>query len=298
MATPRILVSGASGTIGNELVAMLHTRGFEVFTLSRKASGERTVRWDMDRALAPESVSGFEAVVHLAGESIVGRWTEEKKRKIRDSRVKGTSNLAKALAQAPQRPKALIVASAVGYYGDRGTENLREQSPPGKGFLPDVCQQWEAAAQAAANAGIRTAHTRFGIVLTKKGGALPAMLTPFRLGLGGRVGSGTQYWSWIHLQDVVGAILHVMKTDLLQGPVNCVSPKPVTNNDCTRALASVLSRPAIFPLPAFAARLALGGMADELLLASQKVEPAKLISSGYPFRFPDLKPALQDVLKS
>ena len=255
------------------------------------------MQWDMDRALAPESVSGFEAVVHLAGESIVGRWTEEKKRKIRDSRVKGTSNLAEALAQAPQRPKALIVASAVGYYGDRGTENLREQSAPGKGFLPDVCQQWEAAAQAAANAGIRTVHTRFGIVLSKKGGALPAMLTPFQLGLGGRVGSGTQYWSWIHLQDVVGAILHVMKTDLLQGPVNCVSPKPVTNNDFTRALASVLSRPAIFPLPAFAARLALGGMADELLLASQKVEPAKLISSGYPFRFPDLKPALQDVLK-
>jgi uncharacterized protein (TIGR01777 family) len=297
MATTRILVSGASGTIGRELLVLLKSRGYEVFTLSRRGSGERTIQWDTNGSLSPAFVSGFDAVVHLAGESIVGRWTNDKKQKIQDSRVQGTRHLSEALAKAPQRPNVFIVASAIGYYGDRGNENLREQSPAGQGFLPEVCKQWEAAAQAAADAGIRTAHTRFGIVLSKKGGALPAMLTPFKLGLGGRVGTGKQYWSWIHVQDVASAILHLMKTDLLQGAVNCVAPKPVTNTEFTRVLASVLARPAIFPLPAFAARLALGEMADELLLASQKVEPAKLISSGYPFRYPELRPALQDVLK-
>jgi len=298
MPAARVLVSGASGTIGNELVPVLNSRGFEVFTLSRKASGKRSIPWDPDRTLPSSSVSDFDAVLHLAGESIVGRWTEAKKQKIHDSRINGTRHLAEALAAAPQRPRVFIAASAIGYYGDRGTETLREQSPPGHCFLSDVCRQWEAATQAAANAGIRTAHTRFGIVLSKKGGALRAMLTPFRLGLGGRVGTGDQYWSWIHVQDVVGAILHIMKTDLLQGPINCVAPKPVTNSDFTRVLASVLSRPAIAPLPAFAARLALGEMADELLLASQRVEPAVLISSGYPFRFPDLRAALKNVLQS
>jgi uncharacterized protein len=297
MATVRVLVSGASGTIGSEVVAVLQNTGHEVVTLSRKAYGERSIKWDPAAKLSPATVSGFEAVVHLAGESIVGRWSPDKKRKIEESRVQGTRHLAEALAAAPQRPRVFISASAIGYYGDRGEEVLREQSAAGQGFLSEVCKQWEAATRPASNAGIRTAHTRFGVVLSKKGGALPAMLRPFRLGLGGRVGSGKQYWSWIHVQDVVGAILHIMKSDLVQAAVNCVAPKAVTNAEFTKVLAKVLHRPAIFPLPAFAARLALGEMADELLLASLRVEPAKLISSGYPFRFRDLETALGDILR-
>jgi uncharacterized protein (TIGR01777 family) len=294
----RILVSGASGPIGAALLPSLRSHGHKVVRLIRgPASGDEQISWDPAKPLSAESVSGFEAVIHLAGESIVGRWTAAKKARIRDSRVQGTRHLAEALAQAPQRPALLISASAVGYYGHRGDEVLREDSSPGQDFLAEVCRQWEAATQPAALAGIRTVNMRIGLILSQVGGALPKMLTPFRLGVGGNIGNGRQWWSWIDVNDVAGAVHHIMKTDLLQGPVNLVAPNPVTNAEFTKTLAQVLHRPAIFPMPAFAARLAFGEMADELLLASQRVEPAKLVSSGYPFQRSELKTALEEILQ-
>jgi uncharacterized protein (TIGR01777 family) len=254
------------------------------------------VQWDPSQPLSAGLVSGFDAVVHLAGESIVGRWTETKKRRIRESRVLGTRNLAEALAKASRRPPVLLCASAVGYYGSRGDEVLREESGSGHDFLSEVCREWEGAAKPATDAGIRTLHTRFGLVLSRQGGALQKMLLPFRLGVGGRVGSGTQWWSWVDLQDVTGAMLHALKSNL-QGPVNFVAPNPVINLEFTNVLGSVLARPTIFPVPAFAARLAFGQMADELLLASQRVEPVKLRESGYQFKFLDLRSALEAILK-
>jgi uncharacterized protein (TIGR01777 family) len=227
----------------------------------------------------------------------VGRWTEAKKQRILDSRRLGTRHLAEALAKASRPPEVLISGSAIGYYGNRGEDILGEDSPSGNDFLAEVCREWEAATQPAAAAGIRTAQIRLGVVLSADGGALQKMLLPFRLGLGGKMADGRQWWSWVHVRDVVGAIHHALKSDLLQGPVNVVSPRPATNAEFSKTLASVLSRPAIFPMPAFAARLAFGEMADELLLASQRVEPAKLIASGYPFQFSDLKRALQEILK-
>jgi uncharacterized protein (TIGR01777 family) len=242
-------------------------------------------------------VSGFDAVIHLAGESIFGRWTAGKKAKIRESRVAGTFNLASALAQAEEKPKVFVSGSAIGYYGDRGDEDLTEESPPGTGFLAEVCQEWEEATMPAVQADIRTAHLRTGIVLSRKGGALGAMLLPFKLGLGGRTGDGRQWMSWIDVRDMVGAIHHILKNDLVQGPVNMVARRPVTNAEFASTLASALARPAVLPMPAFAARLAFGEMGEELLLGSQKVEPHKLISSGYPFRFRDLKASLESLLK-
>ena len=293
----KILVSGASGLIGSALLPSLQSSAYEVTRLVRgAATGKGDVAWDPSRPVAPESVSGFDAVVHLAGESIVGRWTEAKKRRVRESRVQGTRNLAEALAAAPQPPRVFVSASAIGYYGDRGEETLREESSPGSGFLPEVCREWEAAAEPATKAGIRTAQLRFGVVLSASGGALQKMLPPFRMGVGGNIGSGRQWMSWIDIDDVVGAILHVIKNDSLRGPINVVGPNPVRNAEFTKTLASVLSRPAILPMPAFAARLVFGQMADELLLASQRVEPTNLSSTGYTFQNPELRSALEDIL--
>ena len=241
-------------------------------------------------------VSGFDAVIHLAGETIAGRWTEAKKAKILNSRVVGTRNLAQALAQTREKPGVFVCASAIGYYGNRGDELLREQGSAGTGFLAHVCQQWETATAPAEQAGIRTARTRFGVVLSPKGGALQKMQLPFKLGLGGAIGDGLQWWSWIDVEDLVGAIHHILKTDLLQGPVNVVAPRPVTNAEFTKTLASALSRPAILPMPAFAVKLLLGQMGEEVLLGSQRVEPSKLISSGYPFRFRELSTSLDRIL--
>jgi uncharacterized protein (TIGR01777 family) len=298
-ASGKVLVSGSSGLIGAALCSFLAAKGYQVTRLVRgESSGENQISWDPTKPIAPESVSGFDIVVHLAGESIVGRWTDERKAAIRHSRVAGTKNLAKALAEAPQRPRVFISASAIGYYANRGQETLREESSVGRGFLADVCREWEFATNAAADAGIRTAQTRFGIVLSRAGGALAKMLPPLRLGIGGNMGNGRQWWSWIDLQDVVGAIEHVIKTGSLHGAVNVVSPNPVTNAEFTKTLASVLSRPAVFPMPAFVARLALGQMADELLLASQRVEPAKLLASGYSFQQPNLRQSLQTMLSA
>jgi uncharacterized protein (TIGR01777 family) len=295
---PKILVSGSSGLIGAALLPSLRARRYEVACLVRgAASGGGRIQWDPTRSLAPELVSGFDTVIHLAGESIVGRWTEAKKRRIRESRVQGTRNLAEALAAARQRPQLLISASAIGFYGDRGEETLREDSSSGEGFLPEVCQEWEDATEPAAKAGIRTVQMRFGLVLSRSGGALQKMLPPFRMGVGGNMGNGRQWWSWIDIDDLVGAVEHVIKTETLRGPVNLVGPSPVTNAEFTKTLASVLSRPAVFPMPAFAARLVFGQMGDELLLASQRVQPAKLAASGYVFQKPDLRRALEEILK-
>ena len=293
----RILVSGVSGPIGAALLPPFKTRGYEVTRLVRGAvTGEDQVAWDPGKPIAPAAVSGFDAVIHLAGESIVGRWTEEKKAKIRDSRVGGTTALAEALAQAKDKPQVFASSSAIGYYGDRGNELLNEHSSPGSGFLPEVCRDWEAATKAAVDAGIRTVQMRTGVVLSKNGGALGKMLTPFRLGMGGRIGDGQQWMSWIDVQDMVGAIHHVLKSDLLQGPVNMVAPKPVTNEEFTKTLASALSRPAVFPLPAFAVKLAFGEMGETVLLGSQRVEPTQLVMSGYPFRFSTLRASLESIL--
>jgi uncharacterized protein (TIGR01777 family) len=293
----KILVSGVSGPIGAALLPSLKTSGCAVVRLVRgRATGEGQIAWDPAKAIAPAAVSGFDAVIHLAGETIAGRWSAGKKAQIRESRVAGTQNLAQALAQAEEKPQVFVCGSAIGYYGNRGEELLSEQSAPGTGFLAEVCQEWEEATMAAVQADIRTVHLRTGIVLSPKGGALGAMLTPFKLGVGGRIGDGRQWMSWIHVQDMVGAIRHIMKNDLLQGPVNMVAPRPVTNEEFVKTLASVLSRPAIFPMPAWVVKTILGEMGEELLLSSQKVEAGKLISSGYPFGYRDLRAALKDLL--
>jgi uncharacterized protein (TIGR01777 family) len=294
----RILVSGVSGPIGAALLPSLRTSGWTVVRLVRgTAAGSGQVAWDPAKPIAPEDVSGFDAVIHLAGEGIFGRWTAAKKKKIRDSRVVGTLNLAQALARAEDKPKVFVSGSAIGFYGNRGDEMLSEASAPGTGFLADACQEWEEATTAAVQADIRTTHLRTGIVLSPKGGALGAMLVPFKLGLGGRTGSGQQWMSWIDVQDMVGAIHHILKNDLIQGPVNMVAPKPVRNTEFAATLASVLSRPAIFPMPAFVVKTVFGEMGEELLLSSQKVEPGKLISSGYPFRYRELRASLGGLLK-
>jgi uncharacterized protein len=294
----RILVSGISGPVGTALVSSLKMHGCEVVRLMRGGvSGGAQIPWDPAKPISPESVSGFEAVIHLAGESIVGRWNPEKKARIRDSRVAGTRFLAQALAQAKNKPQVFVSSSAVGYYGNRGDEVVPEESASGRGFLADVCREWEKATRPAAEAGIRTVQMRTGIVLSPRGGALGKMLTPFKLGVGGRIGDGLQWMSWIDVQDMVGGIHHILKTDLLQGPVNMVAPKPVMNVEFTRTLASVLSRPAVFPMPVFAVKLAFGEMGETVLLGSQRVEPAQLLMSGYPFRFRELRDSLTALLK-
>jgi uncharacterized protein (TIGR01777 family) len=294
----KILVSGVSGPIGTALLPSLRAKGCSVIRLVRgPAKDQDQISWDPAAPLDPRVVSGFDAVIHLAGETIFGRWTKTKKAKIRDSRVVGTFTLASALAQAEDRPKVFVCGSAIGYYGDRNDEPVNEESAPGTGFLAEVCQDWEEATTPAVQADIRTAHLRTGIVLSAKGGALGAMLTPFKLGLGGRIGSGRQWMSWIDVRDMVGAIHHILKNDLIQGPVNMVAPKPVRNAEFTKTLASVLSRPAIFPVPAFAVKALFGEMGEALLLGGQRVEPSRLISSGYPFRFNELRASLESVLQ-
>lgn len=296
----RILVSGSSGLVGSALITSLRGAGARIARLARPstaqgANDEERIPWDPAEPVSPNTVSGFDAVIHLAGESIVGRWTERRKAILRSSRIPATANLARALAQAKSRPAVFLSASAIGYYGNRGDELLTEESSSGKGFTADLARDWEQATLPAADAGIRTVQMRIGIILSPKGGALHKMLLPFKIGVGGRVGNGLQWMSWIDLHDVVGAIQHMLRSDLLHGAVNLVAPKAVTNAEFTKILAGVLSRPAIFPVPPFAARLAFGQMADELLLASQHVEPTKLISSGYPFRHPALKQSLESM---
>lgn len=294
----KVLVTGSTGLVGSALVPFLLTSGHQVARLVRSpptAGGD--VHWDPAAGrLEPTNLEGLDAVVHLAGERITGRWTAAKKARIRSSRVQGTRLLAETLARLARPPKTLVCASAIGYYGDRGDEVLREESPSGAGFLAEVCREWEAAARPAAEKGIRVVHLRIGVVLSAAGGALALMLTPFKLGLGGRVGSGQQYMSWIAIDDLAGIIQHALTNESLRGPVNAVAPRAITNREFTKTLGRVLGRPTVFPMPAFAARLAFGQMADELLLASARVEPARLIASGYKFRTPELEAALRHLL--
>lgn len=296
-----ILVSGSTGLVGNALIPALTTAGHEVIRLVRsksKAPARELVHWDPSaNYIDAAGLEGLDAVVHLAGESIAaGRWTDAKKARIRDSRVNGTRLLCETLAHTSRPPTVLICASAIGFYGDRGDETLTESSPAGAGFLPEVCQEWEAATDPARQKGTRVVNCRFGVILSPAGGALAKMLTPFKLGMGGVVGSGRQYMSWITLDDVVGALLYTMTASGLQGPVNVVSPQPVTNLEFTKTLGAVLHRPTVLPMPAFAARLAFGEMADALLLSSSRVLPTRLQEAKYTFRHPELTAGLRAVL--
>jgi uncharacterized protein (TIGR01777 family) len=266
--------------------------------LVREGGGEKDLSWRPDRGEIEERrLDGLDAVVHLAGESIAeGRWTAEKKARIRDSRVKGTRLLCEALARQPAPPKTLVSASAIGFYGSRGDEPLDEESPIGPGFLAEVCREWEAATRAAVERGIRVVPMRFGFVLSASGGGLAKMLPPFRIGVGGPIGSGRQHVSWIALDDLVAAIDHVIRTASLRGPVNGVAPNPVTNRELTKTLGRVLGRPAFLAMPTIAARIVFGEMGDELLLSSQRVAPKKLLASGFQFRWPTIEAALRHVL--
>lgn len=297
----KILVTGSSGLIGSNLTLMLESQGHKPYRLVREASAQarRNIFWDPEKdKIDGEQLEEFDAVVHLAGESIAnGAWTAEQKKKIRGSRINSTKLLCKTLAGLKKPPAVLISASAIGYYGDRGSEELKEKSPVGMGFLANLCHEWEEATQPASAAGIRVVRLRIGIVLSPEGGALAKMLQPFKMGLGGPLGSGQQYMSWITMEDINGAILHAIRNDSLKGAVNAVSPNPVTNAEFTKVLGKVLGRPAFLPAPGFALKLALGEMAKELLLSSQRVVPDKLLVSGYEFNSTKLEPALRSILK-
>jgi len=295
----RIAITGAGGLIGSALQTNLAYDGHEVIRVGRyNAAHPPDVRWSVPHAqLNPSPLEDLDAVVHLAGEPIVGKWTHAKKQAIRDSRVDGTRLLAATLAGLHRKPKVLISASAIGFYGHRGDEVLDEKSEIGKGFLPGVSSEWEAATQPAADAGIRVVHPRLGVVLAKSGGALKQMLPIFKLGLGGPLGSGSHWMSWISLDDTVAAILHLIENVSVSGPVNLVAREPVTNREFTRLLASRLHRPAFFPAPRFAVHLAFGELADEALFASQRIKPGVLEQSGYNFIHSALEAALRDELK-
>ncbi len=291
----KIAVSGASGLVGSALAEKLRMT-HQVINVTRHSSSPLTdVEWDAERGLvSPARLAGIDAFIHLAGENIAtGRWTKRKKSRIRESRVAGTRRIAESLSRLESPPRVLICASAIGFYGDCADARLDESASAGHGFLAEVCQEWEAASEPAAEAGIRVVNLRIGVVISSDGGALPHMLTPFKLGVGGRIGTGKQFWSWVSIHDVVGAIDHCLVTPEMSGPVNCVSPGPVTNSEFTKTLGAVLSRPTILPMPAFAAKIALGQMAEDLLLASTQVLPRRLQETGYTFHYPELGPALQ-----
>lgn len=292
-----IAVTGASGLVGSTLVPLLSAGGHRVTRLVRRAAGDGEATWDPAGGVDLSALEDVGAVVHLAGENIAAaRWTAAVKQRIRDSRVQGTRVLCEALARSPRPPNVLVCASAIGFYGDRDAEELTEESAAGTGFLAEVVRDWEAATGPARAAGIRVVNLRFGVILSAKGGALAKMLLPFKLGAGGRVGDGKQYWSWISIDDAAGAVDHCIMTDGLSGPVNAVAPRPVTNEEFTKTLGHVLRRPTVLPMPAFAARLVLGEMADDLLLASARVVPRQLERTGYVFRQPELESALRHVL--
>ena len=297
----KIAITGSSGLIGSRLLQELERAGHAVTRIVRSdlESIPSVIPWNPDKGeIDAKGFEGIEAVIHLAGENIASRrWTAEQKLKIRDSRVNGTRLLSETIARLTEKPTVFVCASAIGFYGNRGQEIISEDSPPGQGFLADVCKDWESATRPAVEAGIRTVHLRIGVVLSPDGGALEKMLPPFRMGLGGKLGKGDQGMSWVVLDDVVGATLHVLKTETVSGPVNLVSPNPVSNLVFTKTLGSVLRRPTIFPVPSSVARVAFGEMADDLLLASTKVQPKRLQESDYEFRFPELDGALRHLLK-
>jgi uncharacterized protein (TIGR01777 family) len=295
----KVLISGSHGLVGKALISSLSSDGHEIVRLVRGTpSGPAEVEWHPNEGrIDAANLEGFDAVVHLAGESIAsGRWTDEKKRAIRDSRVKGTALLSEALARLSRPPAVFLSASAIGYYGDRGDEVLTEKSAPGKDFLASVCVEWENATRAAIEKGIRTVHTRFGIILDAEEGALGKMLTPFRMGIGGRVGHGQQWMSWIAIEDVVNGLRFVIEDKTTSGPINFVAPNAVRNAEFTKSVGHVLSKPTLFAVPAFGVRLAFGEMGDALLLSSQRVEPRVLRERGFVFRWARLDEALRHLL--
>jgi uncharacterized protein (TIGR01777 family) len=294
----RVAISGSHGMIGRALVTLLTTAGLGVTRLVRQSAADGEVAWSpTSEHFDATALDGIDGVVHLAGSNIAAsRWTASRKQLLQDSRVRATGVLSAGLARMSRPPRVLVSASAVGWYGDRGAELLDEHSSPGKGFLAELAQDWESATRPAEEAGIRVVHVRFGIVLSPQGGALAKMLPAFRWGVAGRLGSGRQYWSWISLDDAVGVLRHALQTDSLTGPVNAVAPHPVTNREFTRTLGRVLTRPTWIPVPAALIRLAIGEMADELLLSSVRVVPRRLLETGYAFRHDDLEDALRYML--
>lgn len=295
-----VAISGGTGLVGRALSDVLRQQGKSVQAISRQkdTSYDETLNWDPAQGLVnPARLESVDAVVHLAGENIAaGRWNDALKGRIRNSRIEGTRNLVKSIAAVEKRPSVLVSASAIGLYGDRDSETLDENAAPGEGFLPEVCEAWEAEADAAAELGVRVVKIRIGLVLSPHGGALQKMLLPFKLGGGGVVGSGKQYWSWIGLHDLTRVIAFCINNEAVQGPVNAVSPQAVTNAEFTKTLGSVLHRPTFLPMPAFAAKLALGEMADALLLSSANVVPKKLVEHGFEFEYPALKDCLNHEL--
>jgi uncharacterized protein len=296
----KILITGATGLIGRALQKSLREKGHELLLASRKEPKDNSfIKWDPQNGFTdPARLEGIDAVVHLAGESLSAlRWTDEKKKAIRESRVLGTRNVVDTISDLKERPRVLVSASAIGFYGDRGDEELTETSKAGKNFLAEVCREWEAEARRAEDSGVRTVLLRTGIVLSKDGGALGTMLTPFKFGLGGVIGDGKQWMSWISLNDQIEVINYALENENIRGAVNSVSPHPVTNQEFTAVMGEVLYRPTFIPLPEFAVHLAFGEMGEALLLDSTKVIPKRLTDAGFKFKFPELKKAIENAVK-
>jgi len=296
----RILITGANGLIGTALQRSFDEIGHELLLASRKeAKDSQHIQWDVEKGFSElERLEGIDAVVHLAGESVFGlSWSDAKKKAIRDSRVDGTRSVVEAISKLKARPNVLVAASAIGFYGDRGDEEMTESSAAGDTFLAEVSKEWESEARRAEDAGIRTVLLRTGIILSKDGGALGTMLLPFKLGIGGVVGSGKQWMSWISIDDHIRVINYAIEYENVRGAVNSVSPNPVTNGEFTKTLGEVLYRPTILPLPSFAVNMVFGEMGDALLLASTRVVPKRLEDAGFEFKYPELKTAIEHAVK-
>jgi uncharacterized protein (TIGR01777 family) len=291
----KIAIAGASGLVGSVLVPVLEKDGNAVVRLVRSTPKAGEIEWHPNQdSIEPAKLEGFDVIVNLAGENIAaGRWTDDQKRKIRESRVNGTHLMSEAIAKLSRPPSAFICASATGIYGDRDDELLDEQSESGSGFLAGVCREWEMATEPASKAGVRVVNLRFGPIMSREGGMLAKLLTPFKMGLGGKVGSGRQFISWVSIDDAVNAMKLAIDNQSIRGPLNIVSPHPVTNEEFTKVLGHVLNRPTALAIPAFAARLTFGEMADEMLLTSQRVMPKRLVAAGYQFQYPELEGALR-----
>ncbi len=296
----KILITGASGLIGKELQKSFAAKGYDMLLASRsEPKDEKHIQWSIEEGFTdPSKLEGVDVVIHLAGENVSGlRWTDEKKKAIRDSRVLGTRNVVDAISKLKNRPHTFIASSAIGFYGDRANEEVTESSAAGDTFLSGVCKEWEAESRRAEDAGIRTVLLRTGIVLSKDGGALSTMLLPFKLGVGGVVGTGKQWMSWIALDDEIAVINYVIENENIRGAVNAVSPNPATNHDFTKTLGDVLYRPTFLPLPEFAISMVFGEMGDALLLASTKVAPKRLLDAGFEFKYTDLKKAIEHAVE-
>ncbi|MBP6003627.1 MAG: TIGR01777 family oxidoreductase [Pyrinomonadaceae bacterium] len=296
----KVLITGASGLVGTELQKSFSAKGYDMLLASRKEpTDDKHVKWSIEDGFAdPEKLEGIDVIVHLAGENVSGlRWTDDKKKAIRDSRVLGTRNVVDAISKLKNKPKTFIASSAIGFYGERGEEECTESSAVGDNFLAGVCKEWEAESRRAEDAGIRTVLLRTGIVLSKDGGALATMLLPFKMGVGGVVGSGKQWMSWISLDDEIAIINYAIENDNIRGAVNAVAPNPVTNQEFTKTLGEVLYRPTFLPLPEFAVSMIFGEMGDALLLASTKVMPKRLEDAGFEFKYPNLKEAIENAVK-